>query len=203
MDKDILTDTLHEWTEGLDAGESRIAVFSHIRDMPYEIIADLKDPLEGPALILEAGRGSCTPKHYLLFEMFRLLEIPVQLATYPFYWDDPDVAYPLALKALAEKAPLEYHLACKAHLDGEWVLVDATFDPPLRGMGFPVNTSWDGVSDTRNAVKPLDEILHVNTVERADFVNRVKGMYTEEEQRAMDEFVEALNAWCEEIRGGA
>ncbi|MFW6113412.1 MAG: hypothetical protein ACOC78_00620 [Actinomycetota bacterium] len=203
MAENVLKETLREWTEGLGAGESRIAVFEHVRDMPYEIIAGIKDPIKGPALTLEVGRGSCTPKHYLLFEMFKFLEIPVQLATYPFYWDDPDIAYPPALKALAEKAPLEYHLACKAHLEGEWVLVDATFDPPLREAGFPVNLNWDGASDTQNAVKPLDEILLVDTVEHADFKKRAKEMYTEKEQEAMDEFEGALNTWCEEVRKGA
>ena len=110
------------------------------------------------------------------------------------------------LRAADDRTRAQHSLASagtRRYRPGSGALVDATFDPPLRGSGFPVNTSWDGVSETVNAVKPLDEILHVNTVERADFVNRAKGMYTEEEQRAMDEFVEALNAWCEEVRGGA
>ena len=37
-----------------------------------------------------------------------------------------------------------------------WILVDATWDRPLVKAGFPVNDHWDGYSEMRWAVKPLN-----------------------------------------------
>lgn len=201
MSGDIVAETLREWTEGLSLEEGRIAVFSCIRDMPYEIIAYLKDPYEGPARTIKAGRGSCTPKHFLLGAMFEMLDIPVKYVTYNFYWDDPDIDYPEDLRELAKKAPPEYHLAIKAHIERRWVLVDATWDPPLKKAGYPVNESWDGIGDTINAVKPLEEIVHASAVERDDYTSRIKGAFSDEEQAALDAFVTALNSWCRRLRG--
>ena len=198
---DLVREKLREWTRGLDARGARIAVFSRIRDMPYEIIAELKDPYEGPAKTLLAGRGSCTAKHFLLGKMLSLLEIPVQYVTYPFYWNDPDIAYPPQLRELAERAPVDYHLANKALIDNKWVLVDATWDPPLAAAGFPVNESWGGISDTENAVKPLREVIHSGALERARFTDEVKASRDEEESLALDEFVLAFNRWLRELRG--
>lgn len=201
MDDDLVREKLRGWTDGLDALQARIEVFTQIRDMPYEIIAELKDPIEGPARTLQAGRGSCTAKHFLLGKMFSLLEIEVQYVTYPFYWNDPDIAYTPRIRELAEKAPTDYHLANKAFIDGKWVLVDATWDPPLAAVGFPVNESWDGVSDTKNAVKPLQEIVHAGAMERARFTDEMKASRSEEESLALDEFVASLNGWLRELRG--
>ena len=201
MDNSLVQEKLREWTRGLDAREARIAVFTRIRDMPYEIIAELKDPYEGPVKTLEAGRGSCTAKHFLLGAMLQLMELPVQYVTYPFYWGDPDIAYPPEVKMLAERAPLEYHLANKAFIDGKWVLVDATWDPAVAKAGFPVNHDWDGRSDTVNAVKPLREVVHDGAVERAQYTDEVKAAYSGEEALVLDEFVAAFNRWLRELRG--
>lgn len=201
MGGDIMVETLGEWTEGMGPEESRIAVFERIRDMPYEIIADLKDPYDGPARTIKAGRASCTPKHFLLGTMFEILDTPVQYVTYTFYWDDPDIDYPEDLRELARRAPLEYHLAIKAHIERRWVLVDATWDPPLKKAGYPVNESWDGISDTTNAVKPLQEIVHDSAIERDDYTSRIKEAFTEEDNVALDAFVAALNSWCRQLRG--
>jgi len=198
---DPVSEKLREWTRGLDALKARIAVFTHIRDMPYEIIAELKDPVEGPARTLRAGRGSCTAKHFLLGAMFALMDIPVLYITFPFYWDDPDIDYPPHLRELARRLPVEYHLANAAFLDRRWVLVDATWDPPLAAAGYPVNESWDGISHTLNAVKPLDEISHASAVERAEFENEAVAAYTEEETLLLDEFVASLNGWLKGLRG--
>ena len=133
--------------------------------------------------------------------MFALLGIELQYVTYPYDWNDPDYGYPPRLRELAERAPTEYHLANKAFIDGKWALVDATWDPPLGAAGFPVNESWDGISDTKNAVKPLREIVHASAMERAEFTDEVKASRSEEESRALDEFVAAFNAWLKDVRG--
>jgi len=144
-----------EWTRGLDSRESMISIFSHIRDIPYSLIFSVHDPKTSPEQMLVAGKGSCGPKHYLLAEMFRKLNLSVVFATIAFSWNDPDFCYPPALRKQAALLPVAHHLACRVQIGCRWILVDATWDCPLGRVGFPVNDHWDGYSETKCAVKPL------------------------------------------------
>jgi hypothetical protein len=134
-----------------------IAIFEHIRDIPYSLATDpgLNVPATAPGLLLKLGRGNCTPKHYLLATMYKKLNLSVIFATFPFLWNDPEIRYPSELRDLAALLPVAYHLACRVQIGCRWVLVDATWDRPLAKAGFPVNMHWDGYADTRCAVKPL------------------------------------------------
>jgi hypothetical protein len=103
---------------------------------------------------------------------------------------------------LADGMPNGYHLACKAYINGGWILVDATWDLPLKKLGFPVNESWDGVSDTLNAVKPEQEIIHENDGERLEYI-RKRGwrLLTEKEKALSLRFFDELNEWLQGARG--
>jgi hypothetical protein len=70
-----------EWTSGLDTRESMISIFSHICDIPYSFIVSNPDPKTSPEQLLKAGKGSCGPKHHLLAEMYRKLNLCVVFAT--------------------------------------------------------------------------------------------------------------------------
>ncbi len=131
------------------------SIFSHIRDIPYSLIGPVNNAKTPQEQLLLGGKGSCGAKHYLLAEMFRLLGVPVVYATFPFLWNDPDLDYPPGLRKLAVTLPLAHHLACRIQTRDRWILVDATWDLPLAKAGFPVNDRWDGISETRCAVKPL------------------------------------------------
>jgi len=144
-----------EWTRGLDTRGSMISIFSHIRDIPYSFIVSVPDPKISPEQVLEAGKGSCGPKHYLLAEMYRKLNLSVVFVTIAFSWNDPDIRYPPELRKQTVRLPVAYHLACRVQIGCRWILVDATWDRPLGRAGFPVNDHWDGYSEMRCAVKPL------------------------------------------------
>ncbi len=202
MDEKIIIERFNEWTSRLEPKQAMISVFEHIRDIPYAIVPAFRDPAFGPVGILEQNEGSCQPKHYLLMMFFHSLKIPVKLATYAFRWSDSDVRYPHDLKELISRLPIEYHLACKAEIEGRWVLVDATWDMPLINVGFPVNEYWDGISNTKNAVTPIEEVMHESVRERVRFETERHGLYTEEEKAVYREFIEKLNAWLEAVRGG-
>lgn len=147
--------TFLKWTANLDTHSSLIAIFQQVRDIPYTLTAMETQGIPPEERILVAGRGSCGPKHYLLAEMYRRLGFDVVFATFPFLWNDPDVRYPQELRTLATGLPVAYHLACRVRINNRWVLVDATWDRPLKGAGFPVNEHWDGRADTLCAVKPI------------------------------------------------
>jgi len=151
----LVNEKFLEWTRGLDDRQGPISVFEHIRDIPYSIAVPMTNPKTSPEEMLRLGRGYCGPKHYLLAEMSGRLGFDVAFATFPFIWNDPELLYSPAHRQLAAGLPVFHYLACLVQIDGRWVLVDATWDRPLKRAGFPVNENWDGRADTKCAVNPL------------------------------------------------
>ena len=200
MGEEIILQQFKSWTAGLSPKDARRSVFSHIRDIPYAIIPELRDPVRGPEGILRLNKGSCQPKHYLLFTLFNKLNLPVKLVTYSFKWADSAVRYPDELKKLIPQLPTTYHLACKACIENKWVLIDATYDLALKKVNFPVNEDWDGLSDTQNAVTPIEEIIHANAEERVSFESSKRALYTVKDKELYAEFIDKFNSWLEIVR---
>ena len=200
MIQDIIFDTFQEWTSGLNPRQCRIEIFEHIRDIPFGLIPELVDPEELPVYILTHGKGSCSPKHFLLGIMYEMLHIPIKYATYSFYWNEQDTKYPGELRKLAEHMPLQYHIACKGFINQKWILLDATYDPPLKKAGFPINETWDGMSETLNAVKPFDEIIHKNVKELIEYMGIKTAQLTDTENSLNQNFFYELGKWLEDVR---
>ncbi len=198
---DIVKRQLEEWSSGKDLRGAMIAVFEGVRDIPYEVVPHIRNSVEGPREILKYGRGSCTPKHFLLGQMFEALGVGVRYITFPFRWERGGLEYPNELRELARAVPTEYHHAIQAKAGDRWVYVDATWDLPLEKVGAPVNRDWDGMSDTRIAVDYDDEIVHASARERDEYVVRAKSAWTAEENAAAERFVTNLNAWLRQVRG--
>lgn len=198
--QNAILDKFNNWTSGLSLQKARIAIFEHIRDIPYAIVPELRDPEHGPAGILKLNKGSCQPKHYLLALLFEKLGTPVKLATYQFHWANSDIKFPDELKKIAQDLPAAYHLACKAFINDRWVLVDATYDPVLKKAGFPVTDNWDGLRDTLNAVTAELEIVHNSPQERVSYEALRKSEYSDKEKELYAEFVNKFNAWLDLVR---
>ncbi|MDD5432104.1 MAG: hypothetical protein PHO70_03855 [Candidatus Omnitrophica bacterium] len=196
----IIEDKFNLWTKNLGLRLAMISVFEHIRDIPYIITPDLNDIIHGPAGLLNGNKGSCQPKHYLLKQMFEKLNIPVKFVTYLFRWDISSVQYPDELRSIVSKLPISYHLACKAYINQKWVVVDATWDLPLKKAGFPVNESWDGESDTLIAVIPIEENVQESAEDRIEYEMKKKNLYSDQEKHLYVEFVNKFNTWLEDIR---
>jgi len=154
--KPIVEQRFIEWTAGKNPVESRISIYEHIRDIPYAVIPEISNA-DNYTEILNVGSGSCTPKHLLLASMFEKLGITVLLAVYPFRWSDVEIDFPPDIMSIINTLPNDHHMACKAEIGGKLVLVDATVDSTLESLGLPVNTNWDGISDTTLAVEPTGE----------------------------------------------
>jgi hypothetical protein len=153
---DLFEQKFREWTEGKDAVQARINIYRQIRDIPYGVIPELNHP-EKYIEILNLRMGSCTPKHFLLGNMFQRLGLLVIYAAYPFRWYEDTIEYPPDLKRLARELPVSHHLACRVEINGRFILIDATLDPPLKKLGLPVNEDWDGFSDTILPMTPCGE----------------------------------------------
>ncbi|MDD5019523.1 MAG: hypothetical protein PHH75_08205 [Candidatus Omnitrophica bacterium] len=200
MPDGIMLAKFSEWTARLDPKEARISVYNHIRNIPYAIVPELRDPAVGPAGMLELGKGSCIPKHFLLGMLFQKLDIPVRYCTYLYSWADPRIKYPPDLRSIVKELPMGTHLACRAHIEGQWVLIDATWDSGLKKAGFPVNENWDGLRPTKNAVKPVREIIHETVEDRVKYTAEAKKSWTGAQALAHEKFPVVFNAWLEDCR---
>ena len=182
----LFEEKLREWTKK----DPLIGIFEGIRDIPYAIIPELNTPSRCED-ILRIGRGSCSPKHFLMGKMYGRLGIDVLYIVYPFRWDEVEVDFPPSLKRLSREMPLSYHLACLVDVGGRFVLVDATLDPPLEKIGLPINR-WNGRDDTLLPIKPCGEgmIYHPLEVGEVDTRRDEKSLL----------FYEMLNRWLEEVR---
>jgi hypothetical protein len=200
MAEEIILEKFYQWTKKLSAKDARIAIFEHIRDIPYAIIPELRDPYHGPNKLLQINRGPCQAKHYLLGRFFVLLGIQVQYATHSFSWNSCGIKYPDTLKQIVKELPIAYHLACKALINDKWVLVDVTWDKPLKKAGFRVNETWDGESDTMNAVVPIEEVDHDSIAEKFRYEAKQRRGCSEKEKTSYTQFIDKFNAWLESIR---
>ena len=184
-----------DWVDGKNPVQARIAVFEKVRDIPYAVIPELIDSRRYVD-ILKTGRGSCTPKHFLLADMFRRLGLLVLFAVYPFRWGERSEIldnYPLKLKQMADRQPVGYHLACKVEINGRLVLVDATLDAPLSKLPLlPVNLEWDGFSDTMLPMTPTGEGITFHPLEAHVMKPVVSGQALE--------FYAFLNQCMDEVR---
>lgn len=187
----IIDSQFTEWTKDKSPQEARIAIFEGIRDIPYAVVSELVHPVRY-SNILRINKGSCTPKHLLMCEMYRRLGLHVLYDVYPFKWDELEIDYPPWLSKLAKSVPATHHLACKVEIEGNLVLVDATVDPGLEKLGIPVNRKWDGRSDTLLPMQTHgeEELYHPSEAQllEASFGEEALAFY------------DGLNAWLESAR---
>jgi len=193
--KDLIEQRFREWTQVKSIDEARVSIYQKIRDIPYAVIPELVDA-ERYVDIFTLQKGSCTPKHFLLCNMYQRLGMLVLYAVYPFRWDegwdDIVVDYPAQLRKMAEELPVSHHLACRVEIEGELVLVDATLDPALEKVGLPVNMDWDGLSNTVLPMIPCgDEQLYHPSEARL-----MQAEYSDKQLTFYHEF----NQWLEKAR---
>ena len=160
----IIDEKFNEWTKDRSQLDAKINIYRQIRDIPYAIVPELIG-FQNYADILTVGKGSCSPKHFLLCEMFQRLGLSVLFVVYPHRWDESEDLlgeYSEKLKRWRKNMPISHHVACKVEIDGSLVLVDATLDLPLQKACWPVNIAWDGRSDTVLPITPCgkEELYH-------------------------------------------
>jgi len=125
--------------------------------------------------------------------MYQKLGLQVLYSVFPYRWDEFDYLYPPELKQLSGTMPVANHLACRVEIDGELVLVDATLDPALAAVGLPVNTGWDGKSNTLLPVVPCGEEQLYHPLE-------AHLMPASQIDELSLSFYRGLNSWMESLR---
>lgn len=186
-----------EWTGR--TGDKSVNIFNAVRDIPFAVEPEQYSRENGPSDMLKINMGFCVPKHYLLGEMYRELGIDIKYCVCPFRWADLAMLSP-AIRKAAKTLPVTLHLMCKAYIGGKWIAVDATWDAPLAAADFPVNSPWDGKSETINAVKPMEELILSTDIECAKLLKDKMNAYTLPEKLALARFSVDLNKWLGGVR---
>lgn len=159
-----------------------IEEFKKVRDIPYRIPLSLEEPDE-----------CCSGKADRLFKIFQKGGYDVRYRLCTFRWSD--LGLPKKIQDLSHDDESS-HTYLEINIDGEWKIVDATWDKGLKDL-FVVN-EWDGKSDTEIAVpcveclspeKSLGYIKHISTPEAIKSDLKVNG-----------DFYRAFNEWLENYR---
>ncbi|HEY7294242.1 MAG TPA: hypothetical protein VH916_04330 [Dehalococcoidia bacterium] len=134
-----------------DSRHPLVALFAFVQALPYR--------WPGPrdaAHTLAHRWGTCSGKNYLLAELLGAAGVPCAhtLVTGDLAIRPPNV--PPAMHALLDEGPLpDVHSALSAIGPAGPVTVDASWDPPLGRLGFPVPPAdWDGACDMPLAIQP-------------------------------------------------
>jgi len=193
MTEDIIGAAFEEWASGLEPLAARIALFEHVRDLPYQYPAS-RDPTE----VLQKRAGSCSGKHYLLGELFRRLGLRVQHMMCTHRFNESPLPFPDVMQdQLLKNEIIDVHDYLQIVVDGEWIDVDCTWERGLREFGFPVTDDWDGMTSMLLTVTP-DEHHNID-----DEPSRVKDELLARlspRQRALrKQFLDQLASWVDEI----
>lgn len=193
MGDDLIRQTLREWTAGCDPLRSRIVLFERVREIPYVYPAS-RDPTD----VLRNGCGSCSGKHYLLGEMFRMLGVRVRHMICTHRFNESPLAFPGPMQEMLRKNEIvDLHDYLQIEVDGGWVDVDATWPRGLREFGFPVNEEWDGKSAMMLSVVAEDLAVAERDPERLK--EELLSKLTPRQRALRKQFLEALNSWVQEL----
>lgn len=194
MNDDPIRAALEEWTRGRDPVAARIALFEHVRDLPYQYPAS-RDPLE----VLRRGAGSCSGKHYLLGELFRRQKLPVRHMQCTHRFNDSALAFPEHMQDMLRKNEIvDVHDFLQINVDGQWIDVDATWPLGLRDFGLPVTDDWDGKSSMLLTVVS-DEPEQVQGDPAKAKEERLSKL-TPRQRQLRKQFLEALGQWVAELQ---
>ena len=197
MTDDPIRAAYEEWTQGRDPLSARIALFERVRDLPFRY-PSTRDPRE----VLTQGAGSCSGKHNLLGELFRLAGLPVRHMLCTHRFNDSTMAFPESMHGVLQKNEIvdvyDYLQVC---IDGEWVDVDATWPAALHDFGLPSTEEWDGKSSMElSVVSDEHEELSGDPAKAKE--ERLSKL-TPRQRMLRKQFLEALSQWAAELQAEA
>ncbi len=115
------------------------------------------DGNRAPELVIATGRGSCTGKHLLLRDLLRHVG---ENADVEFIEGDFAASMPVVpsmsdeLKGWISSGGIaDFHCYVVWQGGDREVKLDATWPDRMASLGYQVNADWDGIGDTRVAIK--------------------------------------------------
>jgi hypothetical protein len=193
MDEGTIRAAYEKWVTGRDPSAARISLFEHVRDIPYVYPAS-RDPAE----VLRGNAGSCSGKHYLLGELFRMQGLKVRNMICRHRFNESPLPFPDDLQALLMKNEIvDLHDYLQVQIDGQWVEVDATWELGLREFGFPVTEQWDGCQSMLLSVVVDEEFIVEGDPARTK--EEMLSKLVPRQRQMRKQFLESLSRWLQEL----
>lgn len=130
--------------ENLSLDEKIIKTFEFVQKIPYRVCK-----FESIDELITNNFGDCRHKHSFLFEVYSKLGLKVEKIIVLFDWKDLPIPNE-KLEILKKSGTIFPHEALYLFRDNKKILVDATWEPRLEKIGFPITKKWDGKSNTKN-----------------------------------------------------
>lgn len=155
--------------------------FYDIREIPYSI-----------PLSLQEQNKCCSGKNLLLLNALKDSGYDVRWRVCSFRWSGLDLPEEVTAFPHEDESTHAYLEFMK---DGEWRVVDATWDSHLKGY-LPV-VEWDGIAATAIGVHPVE----IFSPEKSDEIMGMPAEYSfAEDVEKNGQFYQALNNWLSELR---
>ena len=154
--------TAAELTDGAAGDVERVGhIYHYVRSLPYDVLASFRYLAEGrrsASDVIEHGVAFCMGKASSFVALCRAAGVPARVAFQTL--DSPGMEFisPAVRPLWGGKTgrPLSWHSLGEARLNGHWVKLDATIDPPTAArQGKPYRQDYDGVSDIQTVEGPI------------------------------------------------
>lgn len=143
----------------LDIDQKIIKTYEYVQKIPYKVCK-----FESIDELITNNFGDCRHKHSFLFEVYSKLGLKVEKIKVLFDWRDLPIPKN-KLKILNKSGTIFPHNALYLFRDNKKILVDATWEPRLKEIGFPITIGWDGKSNTKNVTEGPVENLSLEEYE--------------------------------------
>jgi hypothetical protein len=118
-----------------------VELFEQVQKIPYQVSQYNEEVIDH-----SLEKGDCRHKHFLLKKLLQQEGFEVKETKVVFDWKD--ISIPTEILGILKAGTVWDHDSLQVNVDGRWIRVDCTWNPELKGKGFPVTENWDGVSDT-------------------------------------------------------
>lgn len=172
--------------------------FYFIRDIPYRYLeGTFEDQINS---VIQGRGGSCTPKHYVLGELFKQLGATVEYALINFKWEDLQIDFPENINKIIGDLPEMTHTYLLLVEGDKKHIVDATWDGAIYDLGFP-ELHWTS-EGTSLAVIPHGRDVKIFPFfeDRAKYTReKLQGRPYQKELKQVD-FMNTITAWLDDYR---
>ena len=147
-------------TYGADSDAERIRrIYHYVRDLPYDVLESFRYLARGQHAasdVLAHGLAFCMGKASSFVALSRAAGVPARVAFQTLDSPDKEFLSPEVRVLWGSTRPLPWHSVGEAYLNGRWLKLDATIDPPTAvRFGKPYRREFDGISDIPTVEGPI------------------------------------------------
>ncbi|MFH1536789.1 MAG: hypothetical protein ABID45_02260 [Patescibacteria group bacterium] len=194
MESTLRKQIINEWADNQPLQQKIITLFEKVRDIPYGNINS-----RNPQDVYEQNKGTCSGKHELLKELYEEIGIKVKKFLIVHHFNDLSINFPKNIKSILERDDIiDFHNFIKILVNDNWVTIDATWDKPMKKLGFPANVHWNGKTNMNIAVSSNGKIFE--TLNPEDLKKEKLNKLPKKIQQNRKLFLQEATQWFDSLR---